>query len=118
MTNHTETVECPKCLGTKTFRTWSHIANGVCFFCYGAGVVDMAKAESLNPSKMGTGFADVPKAVYAVVKPYGAAYAVKATVTTWAGALDARAEIGGVIAKFTAQGGLVLRDGTAINCVG
>ena len=32
-------VTCPKCNGTKSFRTWSHIAGGRCFTCSGNGTI-------------------------------------------------------------------------------
>lgn len=33
------TYECPRCVGHKRIERWSHIANGVCFLCAGAGRV-------------------------------------------------------------------------------
>lgn len=39
-----KSIVCPKCYGSKVFRSFSHIADGVCFRCGGAGVVDALKA--------------------------------------------------------------------------
>lgn len=34
-------VECPKCLGRGYFSSFAHIANGVCFYCWGACKVEV-----------------------------------------------------------------------------
>lgn len=39
------TYTCPKCHGAKRFPTLAHVADGVCFRCAGAGVVDVLEID-------------------------------------------------------------------------
>jgi len=52
MSSTTNTVECPKCYGTGTFRHLRHVADGVCFVCNGAKVVTAAQANAWLASQM------------------------------------------------------------------
>ena len=44
----TVSAECPKCIGKKYFPTFAHVANGVCFLCNGAGVIDVANLPPIR----------------------------------------------------------------------
>ena len=49
MTAKTISLECPKCLGSRVFTCWQHIANGVCFTCRGTGRVVYPAWKLLPP---------------------------------------------------------------------
>lgn len=48
-----KTMTCPKCDGKKTISGFSHVANGVCFRCNGAGVVQFRKS-TVKPMNQST----------------------------------------------------------------
>lgn len=56
-------IPCPKCYGAKVFQPFAHIADGVCFRCGGAGVVDaLNKGELPAPARV-----QIPDGTYSVL---------------------------------------------------
>ena len=55
-------VTCPKCNGTKSFRTWSHIAGGRCFTCSGNGTIFVSAATfaTATPVRPGPEVVTIP----------------------------------------------------------
>jgi hypothetical protein len=45
-----KTATCPKCDGKKTISGFSHICDGICFRCKGAGVVKAYKEKPIPPA--------------------------------------------------------------------
>ncbi len=52
-------VPCPKCYGIRRFETLRHVADGVCFRCNGAGVVELTIAECAHREATRRAFREV-----------------------------------------------------------